>query len=37
MALPAQVNYCRGKIRHAYGDIAGHCGSFGAESDWLNL
>ena len=32
-----QVNYCRGKILHAYGDIAGHCGRFGAESDWLNL
>ena len=33
----AQVNYCRGKILDAYGDIAGHCGRFGAESDWLNL
>ena len=32
-----QVNYCRGKILDAYGDIAGHCGRFGAESDWLNF
>ena len=32
-----QVNYYRGKILHAYGDIAGHCGRFGAKSDWLNL
>ena len=31
------MNYCRGKILHAYGDIAGHCGRFGAESDWLNF
>ena len=34
---PTQVNYCRGEIFHAYGDIAGHCGRFGAKSDWLNL
>ena len=33
----SQVNYCRGKILHAYRDITGHCGRFGAESDWLNL
>ena len=33
----SQVNYCRGEILHAYGDIASHCGRFGAESDWLNL
>ena len=33
----SQVNYCRGKILHAYGDIAGHCGRFGAKSDWLNF
>ena len=27
----------QGEILHAYGDIAGHCGRFGTESDWLNL
>ena len=35
--MSTQVNYCRGEILHAYGDIAGHCGHFGAKSDWLNL